>query len=282
MTLLDLPTLDDLLSPNGLTEARLRQFQVAPHYFGLGFIQIKLNSALRVHFWHPDLAATVREEELHDHRYDFRSHILHGQVTHEVFGYQEDPEGDYELLEVSCQPNQAHTPTVQSRGKLENLGRYTMGKGASYDFPHTQFHRLVAQEAITLVERKAVVKPLAKVIRPVEQTLVCPFSTPIEEDRLWGLMRELLEDRVRAPNSGYHLKPFNRGVFGEASKIEEEVFEFLDALKQDNPVMALVELSDQIGAIRGWLKKYHPSITLDDLITMNDATTRAFVQGHRS
>ncbi|MDW9481779.1 hypothetical protein GOB57_24325 [Sinorhizobium meliloti] len=95
-------------------------------------------------------------------------------------------------------------------------------------------------------------------------------------------MSELVEDRVRDPNGGYHLKYIPKGVFGEVSKIEEEFLEFKDALKQENDVMAIVELSDQIGAIRGWLERNHPTITLEKLITMNDATTRSFVNGHRS
>lgn len=277
-----LPSLSDLLSPGGLTEDALRSFGVAPHYFGLGFIQIKLTRDVRVHFWHPELSATVAEEELHDHRYNFRSHVVHGQTKHQVFAFREDGNGDHEMVEVSCQPNDPRPPRVVGRGTVAPDGSYTMGKGAVYDFPHTQFHRIVANECITVVERGEVVKPMARVIRPLQASHVCPFSTPLPEERLWGWMGELLEDRVRAPNGGYHLKPFTHGVFGEASKIEEEMFEFLDALKQKNPIMALVELSDEIGAIRGWLAKHHPTVTLEDLITMNDATTRAFVNGHRS
>ncbi len=80
---------------------------------------------------------------------------------------------------------------------------------------------------------------------------------------------------------GYHLRPISKGTFGEASKIEEEVQEFLEALEQGSPVMALVELSDLIGAIEGWLTKYHPTVTLDHLRTMSAATQRAFRNGHR-
>lgn len=80
---------------------------------------------------------------------------------------------------------------------------------------------------------------------------------------------------------GYHLANITRGVFGEDSKLFEEIDEFADALDQKNPVMALCELADLIGALRGWLAKNHPSITLDDLITMADATERAFAAGHR-
>lgn len=80
---------------------------------------------------------------------------------------------------------------------------------------------------------------------------------------------------------GYHAADIERGVFGEASKIFEEVDEFADALSQGVAIMALVELSDLIGAIKGWLAKHHPSITLDDLNDMALVTKRVFESGHR-
>ncbi len=260
----------------------LRATGAKPHYFGLGFIQMKFDEALRMHFWHPALSATVGEEELHDHRYDFRSHVLHGTTTHEVFDFVEDKDGDHGVWEVSCKPGAAHEPVEKGRGFVKAAGSYTMVKGSVYDFPHTQFHRIKASECITLVERREVVKELATVIKPIAAGHVCPFATKLPEEQLWEYIAELVEDRVREPDGGYHLKPIKKGVFGEASKIEEEVFEFLDAVKQKNDIMAIVELSDQIGAIRGWLAKYHPTVTLEHLIEMSDATTRAFVNGHRS
>ena len=80
---------------------------------------------------------------------------------------------------------------------------------------------------------------------------------------------------------GYHIAKISRGVFGEDTKIFEEVDEFADALDQGVSLMALVELSDLIGAIQGWLAKHHPSITLDDLIAMSVVTQRAFESGAR-
>lgn len=80
---------------------------------------------------------------------------------------------------------------------------------------------------------------------------------------------------------GYHKATIARGVFGEDSKIFEEIDEFADALDQGVAVMALVELSDAIGAIEGWLAKHHPSITLNDLAAMAAVTRRVFESGHR-
>ncbi len=44
--------------------------------------------------------------------------------------------------------------------------------------------------------------------------------------------------------------------------------------------MLLVELADLIGAIEGYCTKHN--ITLDDLITMKEATKRAFSDGTRT
>ena len=81
--------------------------------------------------------------------------------------------------------------------------------------------------------------------------------------------------------AGYHLREIKRGVFGEASKITEEHEEFLESLEQQNPVMALVELSDLIGAIEAYVVRHH-KISLDELINMKNATQRAFTNGSRS
>lgn len=81
--------------------------------------------------------------------------------------------------------------------------------------------------------------------------------------------------------TGYHVAQITRGTYGEDTKIFEEVDEFADALDQGVQVMALVEASDIIGAIHGWLAKHHPSITIDDLVAMSKITQRAFESGSR-
>lgn len=80
--------------------------------------------------------------------------------------------------------------------------------------------------------------------------------------------------------AGYHLREIERGIFGEVSKIKEEFEEFLDALEQENKVMALVELSDLLGAIEGYTTKNF-NLRLNDLLVMKNATQRAFVSGAR-
>jgi len=72
-------------------------------------------------------------------------------------------------------------------------------------------------------------------------------------------------------NFGYHTKEIPKGELGEFSKIQEEYEEFLDALAQDNPIMALVELCDLYGAIKAYKEKYEIDYDLQ-LNYFNDPT----------
>lgn len=55
---------------------------------------------------------------------------------------------------------------------------------------------------------------------------------------------------------GFHKVNIIKGVYGELSKIKEELDEAYDALEQGQDLMLLIELSDMIGAIEGVAKKY--------------------------
>lgn len=80
---------------------------------------------------------------------------------------------------------------------------------------------------------------------------------------------------------GYHKRKIPRGKYGEFSKIKEEMFEAIDAHEQGVEIMLLTELSDLYGAIKGYLEKYHPNLSMEDLVDMNERTTAAFKDGTR-
>lgn len=80
---------------------------------------------------------------------------------------------------------------------------------------------------------------------------------------------------------GYHLTEIRKGVLGESSKIREELMELEDAEAQGCKVMALVELSDLVGAVNAYLTQNHPGVTLTDLDRMARITKRAFDNGRR-
>ncbi len=78
---------------------------------------------------------------------------------------------------------------------------------------------------------------------------------------------------------GYHKRIIQKGKIGEFSKIEEEIQELFDAREQNIKVMELIELSDLLGAIEAYVKKY--DLTLTDLIAMMEKTKEAFKDGSR-
>lgn len=99
--------------------------------------------------------------------------------------------------------------------------------------------------------------------------------------RRTGFTPEYSAIESETPKPGYHLREIPRGIFGEPSKIKEEVEEFLDALDQGVTIMALVELSDLLGAVAGFLEKHHPGTSINDLLKMAEVTARAFRNGQR-
>ena len=81
---------------------------------------------------------------------------------------------------------------------------------------------------------------------------------------------------------GYHLSEIQKGEVGESSKLLEEVLELQDAERQGCKIMALIELSDLIGAVDVYVERHHPDTTFDDLVIMAKITRRAFDNGHRT
>jgi hypothetical protein len=166
----------------------------APHWFGLGFIQLKLNTMSRVHFWHPSLAADLPEEELHDHRYNFTSHILKGQLANVIWQFLPSDTGTLELVTVDCKPNTISEPVVIGKGHTALLASHTMHAGDSYRMYMDTFHRIHATHAITLLVRDSIQKPVARVIRNPNTPFVCPFAAPKPVDELWELITECIEN----------------------------------------------------------------------------------------
>jgi hypothetical protein len=78
---------------------------------------------------------------------------------------------------------------------------------------------------------------------------------------------------------GYHKVKIEKGRVGEYSKIREEFDELTDAVGQDNKVLIICELTDIVGAIEEYAKKF--GLTLDDLKKFSDLTKSAFNEGTR-
>lgn len=78
---------------------------------------------------------------------------------------------------------------------------------------------------------------------------------------------------------GYHSVEIEKGKLGEFSKIREEFEEFQDAYNQNDDVLQICELTDLLGAIEAYSKKWN--LSLEQLILFSNKTKSAFKDGKR-
>jgi len=161
------------------------------HYFGLGFIQLKLNDAERMHFYTEELPSIMPEEEVHNHRYDFVSQILMGELKQELF--EVVPGNTHVLWKESCNVDKPVAEAGVPCG-LKPKTWHIYRAGSAYGIGHETFHRVGAKRCITLIRRSGYCKDLAEVVRQVGADKVCPFSKPIHESTLWRIVQEMVRE----------------------------------------------------------------------------------------
>lgn len=162
------------------------------YFFGLGFIQIKIDDVHRVHVYTDKLPMTQTEEEIHNHRYGFTSLILKGtlqQWTYEVTPFET---GDYFITKETCNPrNKKEFPKTNCDVEVSQFQIFSAG--SAYHVRSNVFHRVMSKDAITLLIREPYEKDEADVIYPKVLTPVCPFSIKVEKDELWKIVEESLK-----------------------------------------------------------------------------------------
>lgn len=161
------------------------------YFFGLGFIQVKLNDSERVHFYTNAFQKTSVSEEVHNHRYDFESMIMRGTLVQELFSYCLNDEGDSWITKETCNPT---TKKVFDRHRciVKLIQRQTFSSGSSYWTDHNTLHRAESNDAIKYLKRGPYMKDEADVIYPVDLSLTCPFSVKVSDDELWEVIRSMI------------------------------------------------------------------------------------------
>ncbi len=170
----------------------LRHNATKIHFFGLGFIQVKLGDRSRVHVYSEDLPAFV--EDPHDHRYDFISTVVKGRLISTVWDV-EDGDTDTMSFETCVQGSKVDLPSRLVRatpfGTFETFG------GSSYHLSADVFHTVKATfeggPTVTVLQRSKPRKEVARVIQLGHQRSLCPFSREVAQEDLWGIVEKALE-----------------------------------------------------------------------------------------
>lgn len=161
------------------------------HFFGLGFIQLKLNDSERMHFYHPSLEAFA--EEPHDHRYSFISTVLKGGLKNIIWKMKEGGEAA-ELRYESCKKDINDVPPSEQCQRVM-IGEFTTRAGSSYFVNEDMFHqveRVGDGPCITFLVRQEPVKEFARILAEPDSPNVCPFSRNLSEEELWQIVEDCL------------------------------------------------------------------------------------------
>jgi hypothetical protein len=173
--ILDLDSLRSMSERNG----------TPPHWFGLGFIQLKLTPDTRIHFWLPWLKGKEREE-IHNHRYNFISRVLAGSLHKEIYRVSPDDFGDYDLFTTTCAPGKEGEVVSYVPVSCYQIAEFDLVAPSTYFFAHDQFHTTEGTDfAITYLEREPKVKSDAMVVKVKGAPTTCPFASPLPVDELW-------------------------------------------------------------------------------------------------
>ena len=167
----------------------LKSNKTVIHYFGLGFIQLKLGPNYRLHFYTAKLPPIVGHEDIHNHRYGFESFILKGRFFQQIYNIVE---GDDYVMELeSCEDGSESEYLGTCDADLIHVSAYNAG--SRYSVSHKAYHSAFAEEAITLIRRPTeYAKDRATVVRPSGTPKVCPFSKKLPEAELWKIVEEMI------------------------------------------------------------------------------------------
>lgn len=169
----------------------LKQHHRQIHFFGLGFVQMKLDDNLRMHFYHPDLKPIVGDEEIHNHRYDFISTVLAGRFSQRLYHVDIGEGTDYEMVYESCTPGEEIDPQPVGVNLRPHGVRHYMD-GESYTMLTTDFHTVEAEFAITRLYRGAIKHRYASVVRLKNGEKICPFSKKLTDSECWNIVEDCL------------------------------------------------------------------------------------------
>lgn len=168
------------------------------HYFGLGFIQLKLDHTHRLHFYTNKLPVIISKEEIHNHRYNFCSQIIRGSLKQELFQITQN--NTHTIEDESCQEGIKPEKHFSLPCGILLTSKHRYCEGSEYWIDHEVFHRVESDDCITYLTLSDYLKKSAKVVRPANTQKVCPFSKKVDEKDLWEIIANMIVPKMAQGN----------------------------------------------------------------------------------
>jgi hypothetical protein len=160
-----------------------------------GYVREHCDPEVRIHIWSRKLLKPGMDlsGDIHDHRFDMISHVLHGSIEHEEFSWFYDGEGTWRMMGLTharaAADTDYHGPTTPLTGHVTiQRRRHTITQGQSYRFPAQIFHRSPLDRmrpedvAVTCVEKHRQQDAPARLLYPADREPVMAFGHKPDPD----------------------------------------------------------------------------------------------------
>lgn len=167
-----------------------------------GYIREGTGIEARIHIWNRLLLKPGMDisGDIHDHRFNMVSHVLHGEVDHVEIAAVPDDRGSFCMMALTHARAASDTnyggPTTPIDGRyIAFPHRMTIGEGSSYYFPMQTFHKspLTAGNddvAISVIEKHLQQDTPARILYPADVPPVMAFGHDIDPN-ITGYVIEL-------------------------------------------------------------------------------------------
>lgn len=179
-----------------ITTDYLKEKHTQIHYFGLGFIQIKIDDFLRYHFYDSSVFKDCIKDNIHNHRYGFSSKILKGELDETTYRLEDGD--DYFVKQTNCK--KGFTPIIEPDKVSVGWSKTYHYKAGSnfrtnkYQRICTDFHTVSCpSQCITELNRTVIFTDYARVlITDLAELDYCPFETNLKEKELWEIVDAII------------------------------------------------------------------------------------------
>ena len=110
-------------------------------WHGNGFIQVHLSDLERIHIWTRRFQPTVKNAQIHDHRFGFVSKVLYGTLENAVFDLDYNDKGAYKIWMCKHGAEKSQGLSLDGCADLKLQGRHTVKVGQTYEMHAATFHR---------------------------------------------------------------------------------------------------------------------------------------------